>query len=173
MTLYGFRWFDKNLAGSAVFMLKADVDELKGQGITAVVSLQDLAETGEACLEGGLKRIVLPLAGGELPSEETRNAFFKFVREEAEAGGKTVVHCAGGTWRTALMGAYWLIENGSTAEEAVERVRYVLQRYQLDGLRGFALKKAGERAGLEEGLKKVAPAGDRAGKQGLRLKNTE
>ncbi len=165
MALYGFRWFDKSLAGCAVFMLKEDVNELKGHGITAVVSLQDLAETRDACLEGGLKRIVLPLAGGELPGEEMRTSFLDFVRGEAAAGGKTVVHCAGGTWRTALMGAYWLIENGSTAEEAVERVRYVMQRYQLDGLRGFALKKAGERACIEDGLRKVAPAGDQAGNQ--------
>jgi protein-tyrosine phosphatase len=142
-----FRWFDGDLAGCGIFMLPEDVAELKSHGIAAVVSLQDLNETREAVAKGGLRHLTLPLAGGEVPSEELVGRFTGFVREVAQAGGKTVVHCAAGTLRTDLMGAYWLVDNGMTVAEAKTRAKHVLVRYQEDALLNFALRKAGALSG--------------------------
>jgi protein-tyrosine phosphatase len=82
----------------------------------------------------------LPTVDDLAPSMEQLFQGVNFIQREVGAGGKVYIHCTGGIGRAPTMAAAYLISQGDSLEQALERIRTVRpfinlsdeQRRQLD-----------------------------------------
>lgn len=111
-----------------------DLAHLRASGIGAVLSVND----GELCIaeefaEQGLAYACIPLSNNAPPCEGDLEHCLRalpealsFAEDNIRRGSTVLVHCAAGKDRTGLFLAYYLMQSeGSTAREAMERVRAV------------------------------------------------
>ena len=59
----------------------------------------------------------------DVPTVEVMQSVLSAIREEAAAGRPVYVHCWGGVGRTGTVIGCWLVEQGHTCDEALERIR--------------------------------------------------
>jgi predicted protein tyrosine phosphatase len=96
--------------------------ELATQGITAVVNMRieyddlDMGALPFAYLH-------LQVVDHDAPKLEQLSAGVAFMREQIEAGGKVLVHCAAGMGRAPSMAAAYLVSEGMTTAEAWATIR--------------------------------------------------
>lgn len=118
---------------------------LRNRGVDVVVSLQaetvDNAET--MALEGYLW---LPTCDGEAPTLEQLRMGVQFIASALAADKKVYVHCLAGVGRSPTFCAAYLVYNGHSLEEALQRVRQthpstMLNETQLRALRHFEAEK--------------------------------
>ena len=102
---------------------RADLEELAGHGIGALVTLTEEALDPAAIAERDFRYLHLPVPDFHPPTLEQLRAFVEFVDACAADGTAVAVHCAAGMGRTGTMLAGYLVSTGVRPAEAVRAVR--------------------------------------------------
>ncbi len=93
------------------------------RGVSAVINLKEIPDSYlPKKLHWGLY-VHWPIEDGPMPDAPMVRRLAKFIVGLVEDGRKVLVHCHGGNNRSGLVVARTLIEQGMSAEEAIERVR--------------------------------------------------
>jgi atypical dual specificity phosphatase len=143
---------DDKLAGMAHPRYAGDLgealDALKAEGVTALVSLDEVGLDSDLVRRHGLEHRHIPVPDFGAPTAKQADAFVAFVDAEIERGGAVVAHCGAGIGRTGTMLAAYLIAHGSSVGAATEEVsRRRTQSHesaqQLEFLREYAGRRTG------------------------------
>jgi len=134
--------------------LEKDLQDLKEQGIGAVVSLTEEELDEDALKEADFRSLHLPIADFSAPNPKQIERFVKFVDRMNEEGIGVVVHCGTGSGRTGSMLACYLVSQGRSAEEAIAEIRgkrssYIETREQEDAVRSYAERLARKKSTSE------------------------
>ena len=103
--------------------LDAALQELRGRGITALVSLDEAGISPEVARAHGLEHRHLPVSDFEPPTLGQADAFVAFVDDQLARGGQVAAHCQAGIGRTGTMLAAYLIAHGQSVDAATTEVR--------------------------------------------------
>ncbi len=118
---------DNQLAGLAHPGFSGDLDgalaELRAEGITGLVSLDEGGIAGEVAQAHDLAYLHLPIDDFGAPTLRQADRFVSFVEEQLASGGQVAAHCQAGIGRTGTMLAAYLIAQGASVEEAVTQVK--------------------------------------------------
>ncbi len=111
--------------GSFGGSLRADLEDLREEGVTALVSLSEQELDRRAVRDAGLDYLHLPVEDFTAPSLKQIRRFVEFSRRhlDEEKDGAVTVHCRMGIGRTGTMLACYLVSTGLTADEAIRTVR--------------------------------------------------
>ncbi|GEM_PF-393970 len=129
MALRNFSFvINKRLAGCAYpgawDSLEYDLDELRREGVTALVTLTEDALDAHVVRLAGLEYLHVPIEDFQAPSLAQIREFVDFARERIERPqGAVAVHCFAGRGRTGCMLACYLVADGLEAEDAISTVR--------------------------------------------------
>ena len=96
---------------------------LKSQGITTVISLTAHVPDERVIKELGLKHYHFPLADMSAPDMGFIERFVGILQHELDQDRKVAVHCGAGLGRTGTMLACYFVNEGLSADKAIERVR--------------------------------------------------
>ena len=114
--------------------LQASLEQLKAQGVEAIVSAldntelaaKDVSALGELTQQLGMKWFQIEIEDDCAPGEEFA-AKWSQVSPELHAilaqGGKVAMHCMGGSGRTGLFAAHLLLEKDWALEDIVREVQ--------------------------------------------------
>lgn len=105
---------------------EADIGLLAEGGFTAVVTVasEEYADPIRGwCVEHALRHWRYYVADMAAPEIEDVRDFVAEATQELARGGRIAVHCLGGVGRTGTLIACYLVSQGLTADEAIERVR--------------------------------------------------
>jgi atypical dual specificity phosphatase len=103
--------------------LHEDLEALRAEGISLVVSLTEEALDAESLAKNGLRSLHLPVQDYTPPSQEQLMAFVQAVREAWRQGEAVAVHCYAGRGRTGTALAAWLVAAGMQADAAIAAIR--------------------------------------------------
>lgn len=105
--------------------LEGDLEELKEQGITALVSLTEEPLDAREVRKAGFDYLHEPIPDFNPPTLKQIRRFVDFVqgRLAKKGGGRVAVHCFAGRGRTGTMLASYLVATGITADEAIRTIR--------------------------------------------------
>jgi atypical dual specificity phosphatase len=112
-----FSWIIENRVAGMARPRPTDLEWLRGQGVSAVVSLTEAAPEGIETFE----HIHLPVPDMTSPSLDELRTAIRFMQDRADQG--VVVHCGAGLGRTGTVLAAYLVSRGESAPRALERVR--------------------------------------------------
>lgn len=94
------------------------------QGFNAVVNMR--IEKDDAQFNLDLPNYLhLPTVDDEAPSIEHLEQGVAFIREVIQGGGKVYIHCGAGVGRAPTMAAAYLMADGYSLEEALQKIRRV------------------------------------------------
>lgn len=102
---------------------KQDLDELKSNGVTDLVSLTELPPDIGYLAQIGIRIHRFPIPDMSVVDVRTMDGIVSKIRKEIDAGGKVAVHCGAGLGRTGLVIACYLTTQGKSGKEAIEHVR--------------------------------------------------
>jgi atypical dual specificity phosphatase len=124
----GFSWvIDQRLAGmprpGASNALEEDAAFLAEQGIDLLISLTGGIPNPSVLADFEIELFHLPIEDFHPPTLSQQIEFVEKTAQALENGGRVGVHCAAGIGRTGTMLATYLVYLGSTAEDAIARVR--------------------------------------------------
>jgi atypical dual specificity phosphatase len=98
---------------------------LAEQGVTVLVNLHQRAHRPARLAQFGLTEMHLPVADFTAPSPAQLTAGVEAISQALTEGRRVAVHCGGGLGRTGTLLACYLVRQGLSASEAIERVRAV------------------------------------------------
>lgn len=107
--------------------LGRDLDELRQQGIGAILTLTEDPLDAEILAAHGLVSLHLPVPDMAAPLPEQIQQALAFLDEQRLHGRAVAVHCLMGQGRTGTILAARLIRDGVPVEEAISRLRHVCQ----------------------------------------------
>lgn len=96
--------------------------ELMAAGIGAIVSVMDDPSNLDLYQRSNIPHLWLPIKGGTPPSREQIQQLQTFVSSQNHTGQAVAVHCTTGRRRTGTMLASYLIEAGSSYNEAIQTI---------------------------------------------------
>ena len=98
--------------------------QLQAWGISGVVNLR--REFDDRSLGVAIPHYLhLPITDDDPPTMEDLQQGVAFIEHEIVRGGKAYIHCGAGVGRAPTMAAAYLISQGDTAAQAIERIRTV------------------------------------------------
>ena len=116
-----FTWLERDAVAGMSMPAASDAEELRGLGITAVVSLT--RRSPFAPPPPTLEVLHLPVVDMAAASQEQLLEAVRFIGGVVDGGGRVAVHCVAGLGRTGTVLAAWLVSRGAEPEEALHRVR--------------------------------------------------
>lgn len=147
MSMYQLSWITGNLAVGHAPMSYAELDSIKGQGITAIVNLcgefSDLHEIEE---QSGFEVFFLPVPDESAPDMEEMEAALAWLDEAIYLGKKVLIHCRHGIGRTGTFVSAYLLRKGmglKVAERMLKNTRATPTNY----VQWRLLKKYGKLSG--------------------------
>lgn len=105
--------------------LDRDLQELRGHGIGALLTLTETPLTTGALERHGLRGLHLPVDDFHAPTTGQMLEALAFIDEARADGVAVAVHCLAGMGRTGTVLAAYLIRGGSPAAGAIDSVRAV------------------------------------------------
>ena len=98
--------------------------QLQAWGISGVVNLR--REFDDRSLGVDIPHYLhLPITDDDPPTMEDLQQGVAFIKHEIESGGKVYIHCGAGVGRAPTMAAAYLISQGDTPAQAIDRIRAV------------------------------------------------
>ncbi len=145
----GFYWLIPGKLGGVprpgiVQTTEQDLEALKRLGVTVLITLEEtLTVSQEVCVEYLIKLRHFPIADMCAPSFDQAKRFCVALVDDFKRNDVVAIHCRAGLGRTGTMLACILIWQGSTAMNAIDRVRYTNQKFiqskkQVDFLASFS-----------------------------------
>lgn len=99
-----------------------EIAELKAAGIGAIVSVMDDPSNLDLYEQANIPYRWLPTKGGTAPSLEQIQDLQNFIEEQNQLSRGVAVHCTSGNRRTGTMLASYLIQSGSSYDEAMQTI---------------------------------------------------
>lgn len=99
-----------------------EISQLQTAGVGAIVSVMDDPSNLDLYQAAGLPHLWLPTKGGTAPSREQIRELKDFIDQQNQMGNAVAVHCTSGRRRTGTMLASYLIQTGSSHEDALKTV---------------------------------------------------
>lgn len=103
--------------------LVSDLQDLRGRGITSLLSLTEEPLDTATVAAAGLDCSHVPIADMTAPTPAQLRAALAVIEDAHRSGSVLAVHCLGGRGRTGTVLAAWLITHGATADDAVATIR--------------------------------------------------
>ena len=119
-------WIHKGRISASGNPTDKELEDLRGQGFAAVISLLDeqqqkLRYNVADAERAGWVRHDLPIREGEAPSLDQLERFRKII-QALPPNAKVLIHCSTGRGRAATFGAAYWIMRGSSATEAIKSI---------------------------------------------------
>ncbi|KAB8314305.1 protein phosphatase [Tolypothrix campylonemoides VB511288] len=99
-----------------------ELKELQAAGIGAIVSVMDDPSNLDLYEQASIPHLWLPTKGGSPPTREQIQELQNFVDQQNRQNKAVAVHCTSGKRRTGTMLASYLIQAGSSYEDAIETI---------------------------------------------------
>lgn len=96
-----------------------ELSTLQSVGIGAIVSVMDDASNLDLYEQANIPHLWLPTKGGTAPSQEQIQHLQTFVDSQNHFGHGVAIHCTSGRRRTGTMLASYLIQAGSSYDDAI------------------------------------------------------
>lgn len=130
----GFRWvIAGKVAGvpmpGVVQSIDHDLAALRTVGVTMLITLTETDLPQEPLRRHGLRNLHLPIRDREPPSVPQVRMLVMRMNTMLQKGEVLAVHCLAGLGRTGTILASWLIQDGLTAQAALERIRKIEPGY--------------------------------------------
>ena len=130
----GFRWVvPGKVAGTPmpgiVQSVDLDLAALRTVGVTMLITLTESDFPQDALRRHGLRNLHLPIRDREPPSVAQVKMLVVRMAAMLKKGEVLAVHCLAGLGRTGTVLASWLIQEGLTAQTALERIRKIESGY--------------------------------------------
>jgi protein-tyrosine phosphatase len=100
-----------------------ELPQLQAAGVGALISVMDDPSNLDGYEQAGIPYCWLPTKGGTAPSQEQIQELQKFVDEQNHLGHAVAVHCTSGNRRTGTMLAAYLIQSGSSYDDAMGAIQ--------------------------------------------------
>ena len=101
----------------------AALTALAEQGVSVLINLHERAHEPARLARHGLTEVHLPVKDFTPPSPEQLDRGIAAICEAIAGGQRVAVHCGGGLGRTGTLLACYLVDQGLSAEAAIDRVR--------------------------------------------------
>lgn len=99
-----------------------ELSELQLAGVGAIVSVMDDPSNLDLYQQAGLPYLWLPTPGGTAPSQAQIRELQTFIDQQNQLGHAVAVHCTSGRRRTGTMLASYLIQAGSSYDNAMQTI---------------------------------------------------
>ncbi|MBF2051114.1 MAG: dual specificity protein phosphatase family protein [Elainella sp. C42_A2020_010] len=123
-----------------------EIAELKAADVGAIVSVMDDPANLDLYQQANLPYLWLPTKGGTAPSREQLQKLQDFVDQQNQLGNAVAVHCTSGRRRTGTMLAAYLIQSGSSYEDAMQTILLVNPNVELREAQTEFLQDLAERS---------------------------
>ena len=100
-----------------------DLSELQSAGVGAIVSVMDDPSNLDLYGQADIPYRWLPTKGGTAPSQEQIQDLQNFIEQQNRLGNGVAVHCTSGNRRTGTMLAAYLIQAGSSYDDAMQIIQ--------------------------------------------------
>lgn len=100
-----------------------EIAALQAAGVGAIVSVMDDPSNLDLYEQAGLPYRWLPTKGGTAPTPEQLQELQTFVDDQNNAGRAVAVHCTSGNRRTGTLLAAYLIQTGSSYDDAMQVIQ--------------------------------------------------
>ena len=122
---YPLKWITPQVAIGYAPHSDADIDDLKDQGISAVLNLcAECYDLHEIEVAAGLDVHWLPVADEDAPEQGAAQKALSWMDSKVEEGKKVLVHCRFGIGRTGTLIVAWLLKQGCALDDALEMLRH-------------------------------------------------
>jgi atypical dual specificity phosphatase len=120
----GFTWVDKpHLAALARPSEPADFAWLRKQGIELLISLTEERPRRDWVDDAGLLVMHVPVEDMDAPTQEQLDRSVSAIERANGHGMGVAVHCGAGLGRTGVILAAYFVAKGTSAQNAIARVR--------------------------------------------------
>ena len=127
MSGYQLTWVTKHLAVGHAPMSYAELDDIRDQGIDAIVNLcEEYCDLHELEENSGFEVFYLPITDERAPKMEEMEKGLEWIDEAMYLGKKVLVHCKHGVGRTGTFVTAYLLRRGmglKKAEKLLKKTR--------------------------------------------------
>lgn len=154
MSGYQLTWITKHLAVGHAPMSYAELDDIRDQGIDAIVNLcEEFCDLHELEENSGFEVFYLPITDERAPKMEEMEKGLEWIDEAMYLGKKVLVHCKHGIGRTGTFVTAYLLRRGMGLKKA-EKLLKKTRANPTNFTQWWLLRKFGKK----EGTLKIAEA---------------